>query len=787
MKVGIFTLFHKNYNWGGALQGYALKTYIETNFPNTKVDLLIYRSNKNVIYKNKFMQALQYSPFEIFAKVTGKLSNKCKYDFVALLKERKARFNDFFEELTTNYKVYTDITLNDVAEEYDCLICGSDQIWNPNVARPGFFLKDIDNSCKKISYAASIARNNLSPKERRIMIPLIQKFDSVSVREKTAKKILEKYVSKDKNITEVIDPTLMLDESMWNDLSLQKSAEEPFALAFFFSESYEYRKKIEEYCKTKNFKLKFIPFARQKYLASDNLGNCDRLYNIGPKEFVRLFQQAECVFTDSFHGSVFSIIFNKSFCVFERDRKTKVSKNSRLYDLLDKFELSKRLIRNINELENIMDTAIDFDRVNVLLKYHRMLSHNFLVDALNLRKIKNSSESIERVDFLPEKHCCGCGLCEAVCPKKCIKMQKDKEGFSYPEINNDICISCGICINECRNKSKNEKLSKPSAFLGYNREEQTRLKSSSGGLFYPLAKKVIAKSGCVYGAAFDEKNMVKHIRVEKLEELPRLMTSKYVQSEINVEMFSQLKKDLMAQKTVLFSGTPCQVAAIRRFTDKNQIGQNLYLVDFICHGVPSPEVWKSYLDYVKNKYSSHISSVNFRDKKYGWHNFMLRIDLRSKCLYESHQINPFMQSFLSDKNIRPSCYYCKNKKSDYFSDLTLGDAWKIEKENLDWADDKGTSLFISRSHKGKDLMLNLYEDFEYCETSVKKWAQFNPSLNAPTGKPDTRKLFFDDFRMLNSLEFWSKYSKISFKKRIRYILKVIFKKTGADKLLRKYM
>lgn len=381
MKIGTLTLFHKNYNWGGVLQGYALKYYLEKQYPDMEVDILQYHSGSNIVYKGRVQQALQYSPIEIFKKVTGRIKNKkqnipAEFD----LSNRKQMFDSFMNAFRTNPRIYNDSNLLSAAKEYDCLITGSDQIWNPNVARPGYFLISVKNECKKVAYAASIARDDLSPHERKVMIPLIERFDYVSVREKTAKDFLSKYTHKE--IKEVLDPALMLTSDEWTEIAAEKSIKDKYVLAFFFSESIEYRKKIEVLCKEQGYKLVFIPFAANKYIASDLRGECERMYDVGPKEFIRLFMDAEFVFTDSFHGSVFAILFKKNFVVFERDKNNKVSKNSRLYDLLDKFNLSSRLVRTFDQFHAVVEEKIDFGEVYELLENYRKESKAFLNEAL---------------------------------------------------------------------------------------------------------------------------------------------------------------------------------------------------------------------------------------------------------------------------------------------------------------------------------------------------------------------------------------------------------------------
>ena len=380
MRIGILTLFHKNYNWGGVLQGYALKEYIEKSFSDTTVDLIKYHSDVNVIYSNKLKQAMQYSPREILLKLFHKLNKKNNADITPYIENRIQLFDMFMEECTTNIQRYDDNTLSSISEEYDCLICGSDQIWNPNVARPGYFLAMIGDECIKASYAASIAREDLTKIEKKIMIPLVENFDFISVREKTAQQFLQRYTSANTIIEEVLDPAFLLTKSEWDEMCNinDKYNIEEYALAFFFSESKKYREIASSYCKEKKLKLVYIPFAKGVYISSDMEGAGERFFDVGPKEFVGMLKNASCIVTDSFHGTVFSIIYHKQFCVFERDRKTKVSKNSRLYDLLNKFGLSDRLISDCSKLNQIMDDQIDYIKVDVLLDYYRKQSKEFL-------------------------------------------------------------------------------------------------------------------------------------------------------------------------------------------------------------------------------------------------------------------------------------------------------------------------------------------------------------------------------------------------------------------------
>lgn len=323
------------------------------------------------------------------------------------------------------------------------------------------------------------------------------------------------------------------------------------------------------------------------------------------------------------------------------------------------------------------------------------------------------------------------------------------------------------------------------AYLGYNPRLDIRERSSSGGLFYELASNILSKNGVVYGASFTEDFQVKHIRINDIEQLECLLRSKYVQSDIK-EVYIPLEKDLKEGKYVMFAGTPCQIAAISNFARVNKLScERLYLIDFICHGVPSPKIWESYLSYLSK--GEKIKEINFREKsKAGWHDYHFFVKyVNSREKKESHEINAYMRTFLGDKNLRPACYNCKFKRDFYCSDITLGDAWKIEKEKSEWSDDRGTSLFVVRTNKGKGLMEEISTKFISCETNYDKWGMYNPSMINASIKPIGRKEFFDDFGKMSTNDFWEKYKKIPLKSNIKFMMKSIVRVLNLQKIIRK--
>ena len=389
--------------------------------------------------------------------------------------------------------------------------------------------------------------------------------------------------------------------------------------------------------------------------------------------------------------------------------------------------------------------------------------------------------SIENVD---KNKCCGCAACVESCPQKCISYRMDKEGFFYPNIDKSKCTNCNICEKVCPLNKDYILNNKNNTYIAYSRSEKVKQNSSSGGIFALLAEKVIEQGGAVFGASFDEKFNLKHVKVTSKEELRKLLKSKYIQSNL-LDIYKEVLLELNNNKIVLFCGTPCQVSAIKTKIANKKLLENLILIDFICHGVPSPGIWNSYKTYLEKKLKGKIIDVNFRDKSRGWHDYSFYASTENKTVCQSHELNAYMRTFLSDINIRPSCYNCFVKPSNYQSDITLGDAWKIEKERVDWADDKGTSIIITRTSKGEEYLKKIKNEINISSSSYEKWSKYNPSLCMNTNINSTRKEFFGDFIELTQEEFWNKNKKINWKTQAKYRTKKIIKFLRLDKIIRK--
>lgn len=308
---------------------------------------------------------------------------------------------------------------------------------------------------------------------------------------------------------------------------------------------------------------------------------------------------------------------------------------------------------------------------------------------------------MKMIEIKKKEECCGCNACVQICPKKCISIQTDTEGFWYPNVNEAKCVHCDMCVKVCPviNKEERKPEEIPVAFAVYAKNSILRDESSSGGIFSLLAEQVLQNGGTVFGAAFTSDWQVYHIAVNDKKNMYMLRGSKYLQSNIE-NTYIEAKRVLDSQKEVLFSGTGCQIEGLQRFLGKDY--DNLITVDILCHGVPSPKVWDKYRKYQEKQYNSKARDISFRNKSQGWRKFSLKIGFENGAEYS--QIldeDIFMQLFLRNICLRPSCYNCKFKSLHRSSDITIGDFWGIENVAPDVDDDKGTSLVLGHTSKGR--------------------------------------------------------------------------------------
>ena len=302
-----------------------------------------------------------------------------------------------------------------------------------------------------------------------------------------------------------------------------------------------------------------------------------------------------------------------------------------------------------------------------------------------------------------KEKCCGCEACVQICPQRCITFDEDSEGFRYPRVDTAKCVQCGLCTQVCPMLNSPKEMSSLQAFSYQSAAPKILSKSSSGGLFSALASHMLSQGGVVAGARFNERWEVEHTCVDTLDELEDLRTSKYVQSRVG-HTFKEVAETLSKGRPVLFCGTPCQVAALRRFVRRNQ--ELLTCADFICHGVPSPLVWRQWLSSTFK--DSKITEINFRSKSKGWRNYHLEVRMESGDVFSfAIPDSAYTRAFSANITLRPSCYRCPMRGDHRSSDLTMADFWGLDHLMDSMQNDQGVSLAFARTEKVMKLLEDL--------------------------------------------------------------------------------
>lgn len=352
------------------------------------------------------------------------------------------------------------------------------------------------------------------------------------------------------------------------------------------------------------------------------------------------------------------------------------------------------------------------------------------------------------IKICSKKDCSGCYACYSICPNKCLSMSQDDEGFWYPEIDKPNCSDCKHCEEICPILKKTIVDNTPVAYACVNRNLAARLGSSSGGVFTLIAEETINKGGVVFGAGFDEDFNVLHAEATTISQISSFRGSKYVQSKIG-ETYKKAGTYLREGRKVLFSGTPCQIGGLKAYLRKDY--GSLFCVDIICHGVPSPKVWEEYIAYRENFAGSSAYSVTFRQKSTGWRRYGISFRFKNKTEYlKTNDKDLYMQAFLRNVCLRPSCYACAFKTIHRQSDITLGDFWGVENVVPELDDDKGVSLVLVNSKKGENLFNIISDKMMTREVDLNKAITLNyPAIRSVPLNPNREKFFTE----LSSLRF----------------------------------
>lgn len=741
-RVGIVTILGGD-NYGNKLQHYAIRQVLHrlgyecdavldttvrgfatSAYPHTTADKL-----RPSYIGEAIRSRLQYKYYRkdsdesIIHNIRRARINGAHYG--ELKRQRKAVFDAFterylpFGELSVSATVRPD---EQKLSEYSAFVCGSDQVWNPVYPNtsPIRFLQFAPEH-KRIALSPSFGVASIPEPRKQAYAAFLRSIPHLSVREQQGAEIIKDLTGR--SVPVLVDPTLMLTASDWMELEKKPVgfADEPFLLTYFLGG------------KDRTYKRQIASIAASRGLRIINLLDIteDESFLFGPQEFIYLMHHADFVCTDSFHGTVFSILFERDFWVFSR-AESGFNKDNRTVTLLNKLDLCDHLFCEGKELKKA-----DYSHTSDLLEKERRAFNNYLSEALitALKPVKQRVYlNVAEWNEAHKTHCTGCSACQAACPKGCISMKTDAEGFLYPSIEESSCIHCRVCLNTCLAAEKLSGSCPPKGFAVQNKDESIRLASSSGGVFYSIARTVIENGGTVFGARLDNNHKPIHTTATTMEELHPLLGSKYVQSEVG-NNFVKAKSLLDKGETVLFSGTPCQTAGLRAFLRKDY--ENLILIDIICHGTPSNKAWQAYL-----KGHKPIKNASFRNKDKGWATFSMRLDRKKGFYRKDLETDPYLYAFLHNLDLRESCYDCRFKTVKRCSDLTLADFWGVNRVTEGFNDDKGTSLVLVHSQKGEELLDGLNDELRTREVLLEQALKFNSAAEHSVLRPNARETFY---------------------------------------------
>lgn len=702
MNIGILT-FHWATNHGAILQAYALQRYLEENIENAQVMIIDYYPLR---YEKTIKRALHsHHPSAI------------RNNFKELKKEKLLA--PFRQKLHKTYRYFSLEQLSSFPPPCDVLISGSDQIWNDFFTMKGegkptlsYFLP-FQSNARKISYAASFGCVSLSPSMEELIRPHLEKFDAISMRERSGAEIVSKFGLEAKV---VCDPTALLPASAYP------------ATAAGYCTSYVARYIL----RVPNKKMRELIHATERN--SCCLGTIRDIEKLPVEKWLGAIRDAEFLVTNSFHGMLFAIKYHTPFVVVMENSNLS-GMNDRFVTILSELHLENRIVTDVKQCATLVRIPVDWDQVDALFSGYIAFSQQFLKE--NCKPLSRGKS----ISLYKRSECCGCGACVQACPRQCISFERDKEGFVYPSVDENQCIHCGKCDSVCPIKHCAEKKGAiRSTYVAYSRDSEIRQSSSSGGVFSELARTIIAKDGVVFGAVFDDAHHLVQKEATSQAELVALRGSKYVQSDTS-GTFERVKHYLREEKTVLFCGTPCQIAGLKKYLNRDY--EQLFLVDIICYGVASPKVWEMYIQHLEQQ-NGMAQTVNFRDKSHGWRKFSLSVQFENgqKCIVPMSQ-DVYLQLFVRNLSLRPSCYDCSFKGRERESDITIGDAWGIEHFCSACQDDGGATLALVHSIKGEQLFQRAENGLQYIALPANNRAlDYNVAMDRSVPLPKERAAFF---------------------------------------------
>lgn len=648
----------------------------------------------------------------------------------------------------------SDVLNFDRIKEYnkmcDVFVTGSDQIWNNASTLPYnefFRLGFTDDDKKRISFATSFGSSTSAPTEelKNIYSRLLQRYNAISVREDIGVDICrEQYGVR---ATQIMEPVLDVDVQVWEKLaaySEMKDEPENYLFAYILDPTPEKTKAIKYYAEKQNLKIVCAVdgFSSRYETNKAKLNLPNVLPNITCYDLLKYFKNSSFVISDSFHGTVFSMVFNKTFISITNKQRG----ISRFQTILGKTGLLNRLVdERAIPLDNKYVEGIDYTPVNRIISWERdravrWLRTQVFADRVQTAAIDNNVN--ERLDMTM---CVGCGSCVSSCPTEAISLKVDDFGFYRASVNKDKCIDCGLCTKKCPaiELPYNLNAKTPISYAFVHKDVNILMNSASGGAFMALAKEAIRRGGAVVGAVWQNDLTVAHQIIENEENLQKFQKSKYLQSKLN-DIYKKIKLKLDQNQFVLFSGCPCQVAGLKKYLGKHY--PKLVTIDLLCAGCPSAHFFNKYIDSISKPY--HVSAYEFRTKQKTdkiWDAYTFKVSYKhgvSKILRTSRE-NAFHQLFM----VGSHCRKCKYQGTTRIGDLTIGDCWGIQNYDNSISPAYGVSAILVNNEKGFDYLNSIPESDVFVLKreqldQIKKYnvCAFQENRNWPENKK--RDIFF---------------------------------------------
>ncbi len=771
-KFGILT-FYDAQNYGAILQAYALQFAIEKLGGKPEFVRYYDQHDKKSTHKNgikDYFNVLRDCNFDLF----GFLKT---YSVASNVSSKFSTFREKYLNLSQQ-AFYSKEELRDADELYDAFICGSDMIWS-NVGQDLdiYFLKFASPN-KRISYAPSLTGIDFFDAQRvEYLKRSIEGIRFLSCREEYGVDAIKKISGRD--AFRAVDPSLLLTKEEWiQNLNIQEDNSYPYILCYMFGGvSAKINKMIKLIAKNNNLKIRYIPMCVKEYTSELKNGYSA---SYGPLEFVQLFSNASFVVTNSFHGLLFSLIFEKPFVVLHRSSESIWKPHEeRMTNILSLVGLGDRYLR----LEDSITSkylCLDYSsKINNILADEREKSMAYLNNSIQTiinEESKPSADNkykINRIDELDSSHCTGCSACIIACPKQCISMKVNEEGFWYPHVDESICTNCGFCSANCP-EINCQKLNLPnSTYMAFGTNTMVE-KSASGGAFISFANAIINSfHGVVFGSILEPVTFkCKHTFAQSIEELVPMQNSKYVQSEMGYS-YAQCKHFLQNGRTVLFSGTPCQVAGLKRYL--NYKYDNLFTIDIICHGVPSPQFFNRWIQEIKSKYGENPIQLLFRhkdDRKNRLSAFETKIVYETKTVYEAAYNSPYYLSFIRADSYRECCYRCKYAQESRVGDISIGDCDRWREYPHFYPEEAKSSIMIN-TEQGERLWKMAQNRFIFQYLDYEKECEINHQLRRPSVRKKIRDRIYRDLKELNWKSLTKKYCRANISPIKKILVRII--------------